>query len=71
MRFVGELISRMRGYIRFVSVRSRSVEELFTNTLFVYYGVNEVFILWTVFLIGKRLTVLFGHYGSFFDFSGL
>lgn len=57
MRFVGKLISRMRGYIRFVSVRSRSAEELFTNTLFVYYGVNEVFILWTVFLIGKRLTV--------------
>lgn len=57
MRFVGKLISRMRGYIRFVSVRSRSVEEFFTNTLFVYYGVNEVFILWTVYLIGKRLTV--------------
>ena len=55
MRFVGKLISRMRGYIRFVSVRSRSAEELFTNTL--YYGVNEVFILWTVYLIGKRLTV--------------
>lgn len=57
MRFVGKLISRMRGYIRFVSVRSRSAEELFMNTLCVYYGVNEVFILWTVFLIGKRLTV--------------